>query len=69
MLLILASQRIEAIMRLSGTYEDSCPDKKALKNERRGPPPTIIEWMIILWVFGLIWVEVKQVRFTSGVFF
>uniref|UniRef100_A0AAR2K442 Transient receptor ion channel domain-containing protein n=1 Tax=Pygocentrus nattereri TaxID=42514 RepID=A0AAR2K442_PYGNA len=27
---------------------------------RQGPPPTIVEWMILPWVIGFIWAEIKQ---------
>ncbi|XP_036451510.1 LOW QUALITY PROTEIN: short transient receptor potential channel 4a [Colossoma macropomum] len=27
---------------------------------RQGPPPTIVEWMILPWVLGFIWAEIKQ---------
>uniref|UniRef100_F1KU57 Transient receptor potential-gamma protein n=1 Tax=Ascaris suum TaxID=6253 RepID=F1KU57_ASCSU len=59
-LLILASQRInyDNIFRGSSTTQtaDLDPDRK----ERRGPPPTPVEWAILAWVIGLIWVEIKQ---------
>ncbi|VDM47239.1 unnamed protein product [Toxocara canis] len=59
-LLILASQRInyDNIFGSSTTTQagDLDPDRK----ERRGPPPTPVEWAILAWVIGLIWVEIKQ---------
>ncbi|VDK42740.1 unnamed protein product [Gongylonema pulchrum] len=27
----------------------------------RGPPPTLIESLVFLWVFGMFWSEVKQI--------
>uniref|UniRef100_A0A8C7FY12 Transient receptor potential cation channel, subfamily C, member 4a n=1 Tax=Oncorhynchus kisutch TaxID=8019 RepID=A0A8C7FY12_ONCKI len=27
---------------------------------RQGPPPTVVEWMILPWVLGFIWTEIKQ---------
>ncbi|CAL8363953.1 unnamed protein product [Merluccius merluccius] len=27
---------------------------------RQGPPPTTVEWMILPWVIGFIWTEIKQ---------
>lgn len=33
--------------------DDDSASQVTLKNERRGPPPTSIEWMIIAWVAGL----------------
>lgn len=51
-LLILASQRInyDNIFRGSSTTQtaDLDPDRK----ERRGPPPTPVEWAILAWVIG-----------------
>nr|CFW94249.1 Eka-Trp1 protein [Euperipatoides kanangrensis] len=45
-LLVLASTRTEAT--------DG-------KRERiRGPPPTPVEWLIMLWVTGMVWAECKQ---------
>ncbi|OWA53372.1 Transient receptor potential-gamma protein [Hypsibius exemplaris] len=55
-LLILASQRIESIVDMTDGQQTGSKSK----NERRGPPPTFVEWMIVTWVAGLIWVEVKQ---------
>ncbi|MEQ2232106.1 Short transient receptor putative channel 5, partial [Ilyodon furcidens] len=26
----------------------------------QGPPPTIVEWMILPWVLGFIWAEIKE---------
>ncbi|KAI1721291.1 transient receptor ion channel II domain-containing protein [Ditylenchus destructor] len=26
----------------------------------RGPPPTVIEWLVLTWVLGMLWSEVKQ---------
>lgn len=62
-LLMLASQRIEtfigswfwsdATTMLNQTEELQLPTK-------RGAKPTFIEWLILAWVSGLIWSEVKQ---------
>nr|pir protein R06B10.4 [imported] - Caenorhabditis elegans [Caenorhabditis elegans] len=52
-LLIMASQRMNVIDNILRTDD---VDRK----ETRGPPPTIIECAIFLWVLGLIWVEIKQ---------
>ncbi|XP_039893534.1 short transient receptor potential channel 4b isoform X2 [Simochromis diagramma] len=27
---------------------------------RQGPPPTIVEWIILPWVLGFLWAEIKQ---------
>ncbi|XP_047449245.1 short transient receptor potential channel 4b [Mugil cephalus] len=32
----------------------------AAKPTRQGPAPTIVEWMILPWVLGFIWTEIKQ---------
>lgn len=45
-LLILASQRIESVIKLSAESSGK------MKNEVRGAPPTPIEWMIMCWVAG-----------------
>ncbi|VDK46077.1 unnamed protein product [Anisakis simplex] len=60
-LLILASQRInyDNVLNsasVSANFGELDPDRK----ERRGPPPTPVEWAILAWVIGLIWVEIKQ---------
>ncbi|XP_067347951.1 short transient receptor potential channel 4a isoform X2 [Channa argus] len=45
-LLLLASQHIV-------TTEQS-------RQDRQGPAPTAVEWMILPWVLGFIWAEIKQ---------
>lgn len=45
-LLLLASQHIV-------TTEQN-------RQDRQGPPPTTVEWMILPWVLGFIWAEIKQ---------
>nr|XP_055064472.1 short transient receptor potential channel 4a [Misgurnus anguillicaudatus]XP_055064473.1 short transient receptor potential channel 4a [Misgurnus anguillicaudatus] len=30
------------------------------KPEQQGPPPTTVEWMILPWVLGFVWAEIKQ---------
>ncbi|XP_038213574.1 transient receptor potential-gamma protein-like [Zerene cesonia] len=54
-LLILASQRIETAA--GGIFWGSTHDALV---SRRGSPPTLVEWLILAWVSGLIWSEVKQ---------
>ncbi|XP_050679884.1 transient receptor potential-gamma protein-like [Leptidea sinapis] len=54
-LLILASQRIETAA--GGIFWDTKQDTPV---SRRGSPPTLVEWLILSWVSGLIWSEVKQ---------
>ncbi|XP_013421841.2 transient receptor potential-gamma protein isoform X1 [Lingula anatina] len=58
-LLILASQHIESIDSITLWGESKASSSLQL-GEIRGAPPTIIEWMILLWVIGLIWAEIKQ---------
>ncbi|KAK5978775.1 TRP (Transient receptor potential) channel family [Trichostrongylus colubriformis] len=53
-LLIMASQRIDRVDNMF--REENAPARK----EGRGPAPTPVEVAIILWVLGLIWVEIKQ---------
>uniref|UniRef100_A0A915JMB6 Ion transport domain-containing protein n=1 Tax=Romanomermis culicivorax TaxID=13658 RepID=A0A915JMB6_ROMCU len=64
-LLILASQRInyDSVFSLKSNYTERDPDRK----ERRGLPPTPVEWAIMAWIIGLIWVEVKQL-WDSGLY-
>uniref|UniRef100_A0A3P8X040 Transient receptor potential cation channel, subfamily C, member 4a n=1 Tax=Cynoglossus semilaevis TaxID=244447 RepID=A0A3P8X040_CYNSE len=45
-LLLLASQHIV------NTEQD--------RQDRQGPAPTTVEWMILPWVLGFIWAEIKQ---------
>ncbi|KAL5280077.1 TRPC1 family protein [Megaselia abdita] len=59
-LLMLASQRIETVI---GGWFVSEKDPKTLQDElptKRGATPTTVEWLILAWVSGLIWSEVKQ---------
>ncbi|EDS34605.1 transient receptor potential channel [Culex quinquefasciatus] len=57
-LLMLASQRIETVIGgVWGVSEVSEHDEVPTK---RGASPTLIEWLILAWVSGLIWSEVKQ---------
>ncbi|XP_017783884.1 PREDICTED: transient receptor potential-gamma protein-like [Nicrophorus vespilloides] len=51
-MLILASQRIETLF-LKDPDEDPVPRK-------RGSKPSLVEWIILAWVSGLIWSEIKQ---------
>ncbi|XP_026049335.1 short transient receptor potential channel 4b isoform X2 [Astatotilapia calliptera] len=44
-LLFLASQHLQSDDRLE---------------HRQGPPPTIVEWIILPWVLGFLWAEIKQ---------
>lgn len=64
-LLILASQRIETIV--GGLWDEEGTGEK-LKDIpiKRGESPTIIEWVILIWVMGQIWDEVKQL-WTVGI--
>nr|QDR50957.1 Transient receptor potential-gamma [Heliconius melpomene] len=53
-LLILASQRIETAA--GGIFWGA----HTTPLSRRGAPPSLVEWLILAWVSGLIWSEVKQ---------
>ncbi|XP_053399064.1 transient receptor potential-gamma protein-like [Mercenaria mercenaria] len=55
-LLILVSQRIE----IPNIDNRSSSFVKETKTELRGAPATTIEWMILAYVAGLIWTEIKQ---------
>ncbi|XP_060577329.1 transient receptor potential-gamma protein-like isoform X3 [Ruditapes philippinarum] len=55
-LLILVSQRIE----IPNIDNRSSSFVKETKTELRGAPATTIEWMILCYVAGLIWTEIKQ---------
>ncbi|KAM3723050.1 Transient receptor potential-gamma protein [Dirofilaria immitis] len=61
-LIILANQRInlDLIFGKNSTslVHDEYPDLD--RKEVRGPPPTFVELAILVWVFGLVWVEIKQ---------
>ncbi|XP_062705319.1 transient receptor potential-gamma protein [Aedes albopictus] len=56
-LLMLASQRIETVIGGVWGAEMSSHDEVPTK---RGASPTLVEWLILAWVSGLIWSEVKQ---------
>ncbi|XP_075153159.1 transient receptor potential cation channel gamma [Haematobia irritans] len=60
-LLMLASQRIETF--IGGwfwTDSESMVHQVEELPTKRGAKPTFIEWLILAWVSGLIWSEVKQ---------
>ena len=56
-LLALASQRIE-----TDIFDFEVKDKDGQQESatKRGAPPTLIELMVLPWVLGLIWSEIKQ---------
>ncbi|KAG1697193.1 Transient receptor potential-gamma protein [Nymphon striatum] len=56
-LLILASQRIKTNFTDLLSIEDETSNEVTTK---RGAQPTLVEWMILAWVMGLIWNEIKQ---------
>ncbi|XP_022246931.1 transient receptor potential-gamma protein-like, partial [Limulus polyphemus] len=56
-LLILASQRVESVMI---GWLGTKPKQKNAMVTKRGASPTIIEWMVLAWVAGLIWSEIKE---------
>ncbi|XP_047111593.1 transient receptor potential-gamma protein-like [Schistocerca piceifrons] len=61
-LLILASQRIESVIGdWFGNDTDRRPQPRQVDvTAMRGGPPSVVECMILAWVCGLIWSEVKQ---------
>ncbi|VDO45261.1 unnamed protein product [Onchocerca flexuosa] len=62
-LLILANQRINFDLifgeKSASMVHDEYNQDLNLK-EVRGPPPTPVELAILAWVFGFVWVEIKQ---------
>uniref|UniRef100_A0A8C8E3S7 Transient receptor potential cation channel subfamily C member 4 n=1 Tax=Oryzias sinensis TaxID=183150 RepID=A0A8C8E3S7_9TELE len=48
LLLFLASQHIDST------------GPNSLSHNVQGPPPTTVEWMILPWIIGFIWTEIKQ---------
>ncbi|TKR67906.1 hypothetical protein L596_023980 [Steinernema carpocapsae] len=62
-LLILASQRIDYNHLFGSSEHEEHLEREVVdpdRKERRGPPPTPVEWAILAWIIGLIWVEIKQ---------
>ncbi|XP_076044105.1 transient receptor potential-gamma protein-like isoform X10 [Oratosquilla oratoria] len=60
-LLILASQRIETV--IMDWFGVTPTLKRWVATDvttKRGAPPSLVEWLILAWVFGLIWSEIKQ---------
>ncbi|KAL1431445.1 hypothetical protein MTO96_014292 [Rhipicephalus appendiculatus] len=59
-LLMLASQRIETVVvEWFGTDEMKQKVRSDITT-KRGASPSIVEWIILAWVIGLIWSEMKQ---------
>ncbi|XP_077518083.1 transient receptor potential-gamma protein-like [Amblyomma americanum] len=59
-LLMLASQRIETVVvEWFGTDEMKLKVRSDITT-KRGATPSIVEWIILAWVIGLIWSEMKQ---------
>ncbi|PRD34382.1 UNVERIFIED_CONTAM: Trpgamma [Trichonephila clavipes] len=59
-LLILASQRIETVVvEWFGTDEMRARLHSDVTT-KRGAPPSVVELIILTWVMGLIWSEIKQ---------
>lgn len=59
-LLMLASQRIETVVvEWFGTDEMKLKVRSDITT-KRGASPSIVEWIILAWVIGLIWSEMKQ---------
>ncbi|XP_055644283.1 transient receptor potential-gamma protein isoform X2 [Toxorhynchites rutilus septentrionalis] len=56
-LLMLASQRIETV--IGGVWGADLSNHDEVPT-KRGASPTLVEWLILSWVSGLIWSEVKQ---------
>ncbi|XP_067121662.1 LOW QUALITY PROTEIN: transient receptor potential-gamma protein-like [Centruroides vittatus] len=60
LLLILASQRIETVVVEWFGTEEMKARVKGDVTTKRGATPSIVELMILAWVMGLIWSEIKQ---------
>nr|XP_006813866.1 PREDICTED: short transient receptor potential channel 4-like [Saccoglossus kowalevskii] len=37
-----------------------CLKVAELAQQQRGPPPSILEWIIVLWIVGMTWREIKE---------
>ncbi|XP_064481679.1 transient receptor potential-gamma protein-like isoform X2 [Ornithodoros turicata] len=59
-LLMLASQRIETVVVEWFGSEEMKMKVRSDITTKRGAAPSIVEWMILAWVSGLIWSEMKQ---------
>ncbi|CAG0922613.1 unnamed protein product [Notodromas monacha] len=59
-LLILASQRIETVIADWFGLQSLKDWISTDVTTKRGAPPTLVEWLILAWVAGLIWSEIKQ---------
>ncbi|XP_037087479.1 LOW QUALITY PROTEIN: transient receptor potential-gamma protein-like [Pollicipes pollicipes] len=60
-LLILASQRIETVvLDWFGMAHVARGWIATDVTTKRGAPPSLVEWLILAWVAGLIWSEIKQ---------
>lgn len=55
---MLASQRIESVV--GGWFWETETVQQDEVPTKRGSTPTFVEWLILSWVSGLIWSEVKQ---------
>lgn len=56
---MLASQRIESVIGSWFMVETTEPEQEEAPT-KRGATPSAVEWLILSWVSGLIWSEVKQ---------
>lgn len=43
--------------------QSSYPSLEEVQTDRRKEPPTHSEWLIVLWVVGLTWVEIKEILY------
>ncbi|XP_054721214.1 transient receptor potential-gamma protein-like [Uloborus diversus] len=59
-LLILASQRIETVVVEWFGTEEMRHRLHSDVTTKRGAPPSVVELIILTWVMGLIWSEIKQ---------
>ncbi|KAF4108149.1 short transient receptor potential channel 4a isoform X2 [Onychostoma macrolepis] len=54
-LLLLASQHVHV-----DRVDDPESTKQGQESTKQGPEPTTVEWMILPWVLGFVWAEIKQ---------
>lgn len=65
-ILILVSQRAEVqLVLLFGTEKMKLEMHEAMKRQR-GNPPTLLEWLVVIYVLGYIWEETQEM-FGEGI--
>uniref|UniRef100_A0A672QR55 Short transient receptor potential channel 4-like n=1 Tax=Sinocyclocheilus grahami TaxID=75366 RepID=A0A672QR55_SINGR len=59
-LLLLASQHVDRMDNQELTEQSPELTKQGPELTKQGPEPTTVEWMILPWVLGFVWAEIKQ---------